>query len=864
MLPCIAVQGPNPAGERMARWLYTLTYWDMTNDGGIQDQAITGRLRDGSNSIGSISYTEGSGSVLVTAAEMMGRYIAAGGSRDYDLSDTRRFPAVLSGAFFPLECRVAGGYHPRIGDWGRAMDPRVHQTIADFADSIRFAFARTGDPRMAWLMKNALGRGRESDEQWARVEQAAAGQRDPQLASTSRNLESFGLAILEAGSELDDFTRKRALTFRHGAGKGHAHADALSLEFYSHGVRAVPDTGNRGGAPHPGHMNAHLGITIDDLPMRNTTEINVGGTAWTTAFQPAAGAQYVAGQARFAACPQVTRYERQAALIDIGGRDASYVFNVLRAAGGRLHTWSTHGPARSAAEKPVFNVPMQPLSSAAGQKALMGHLDPMEGRADPVLQATWQMSREFEERMLQSAFVKDAAPLFVRSTLLGHEGDAVFAGDSDPQAKGLEGSQYLCTIGFLHVQHGGGDGLETVWPQLIEAYRGEEPEIVSARLLPATPADASADAPVGVEIRLASGQRDLILSDGHGRREVKVGRATLNGQFGFISYDDQGLRLAHLVGGVLLTDGRLTIRAANPGYAARITAVDYAANHITVDPPLPAGMLDGQELLIGAPTHPQPWKAVKVAGAGVTLALNSVLYQSEILAVDERAGEVICSMNPNMLLADPKYYDGVTASDESGRHAWRVKTICPKYIFMYLQEPLQDWRRPFSDADFPDADGDGRRTVVITNWGGGDGTPARERLTMELAYLDAARQVAYFHLPDDPAVRAANGWQWDSGGNRMRAPEQQRWMINEQGRKFAPNYTGHRNVIVLEGAVRDDDFRDADQDGRRVLRLYHYGVGDAVSVASHVYVARQPDGAFRLEASTPTTVTLPDGTKLTR
>ena len=208
---------------------------------------------------------------------------------------------------------MAGGYHPRIGDWGRAMDPRVHHTIGNFADSIRFAFARTGDPRMAWLLLNVVGRSTESDEEWARIEQAAAGQRDPQLSAVSRNLEGFGLAILEAGSEHDDFTTKRAVTFLHGAGKGHAHADALSFEFYSHGLRAVPDTGNRGGRPHPGHMNAHQGVTVDDGPMRNTREINVGATAWTTAFKPADGAQYVSGAARFAACPQVSRYERQLA-----------------------------------------------------------------------------------------------------------------------------------------------------------------------------------------------------------------------------------------------------------------------------------------------------------------------------------------------------------------------------------------------------------------------------------------------------------------------------------------------------------------------------------------------------------------------
>jgi hypothetical protein len=864
MLPCIAAQGPNAAGERMARWLYTMTYWDMTNDGGIQDQAVSGRLRDGSNSIGSVSYTESSGTALVAAAELMGRYIAAGGSKEFDLSDTGRFPAVLAGAFFPLECRVAGGFHPRIGDWGRAMDPRVHQTLGGFGDSIRFAFARTGDPRMAWLVRNTLGRTRETDEEWARIERAAAGGRDPQLAAVSRNLEGFGLAVLESGSGEEDFTRKHALTFRHGAGKGHAHADALGIEYYCHGVRAVPDTGNRGGSPHPGHMNAHLGVTVDRAPMRNSAELNVGGTAWTTAFKPCEGAQYVSGAARFAASPQTTRYERQALLVDAGAGAGGYVFDVLRVAGGSTHTWSTHGPARSPAEQPVFNVAMTPSASDTARQVLAGHLAGQEGRAGAVFQAAWQVSREFEARMLEGAYRKEAPPIFVRSTLLGHEGDAVFAGDSDPQAKGLEGSQYLCTIGFAHVRRSGAEGLQTVWPQLIECHRGERPEIVAARLLPSTPADATASGPVAVEVTTASGQRDLILADGEGARDVRAGAAALRGRFGFVSRDEKGVRLAHLVGGTLLTDGEFTLQTDRAEFRARIAAVDYARNRITLDQAAPAQLGAGEELLTGAPEHPQVWKTARVDGREVTLALNAVLYQSELLSVDEAAGEVVCSMNPNMLLADPRYYDGVTAVAESGRKSWRVRSIRPKYVFMYLQEPFQDWRARYSDADFPDADGDGKRTVTFTNWGGGDGTPAREKLVMEVAFVDAARQVIYFKLPEDREVAAANGWQWNSGGNRMAAPGGMRWMINERGMKIAPNYAGRQNAVALEEPVREADFADADGDGRRVLRLYHYGVGDSVSVPMHAALTRQADGNYRLEASTAATATLPDGRKMTR
>ena len=857
MLHAIAVQGPNPAGERLARWLYTRTYWDMTNDGGIQDQAISGRLRDGANSIGSIGYTEGAGQVLVQAAGLMGRYVAAGGAKEFDLSDTSRFPAVLAGALFPLECRVAGGYHPRIGDWGRAMDPRVYGTLGKtYADGLRLGWRHTRDPRLAWLLVNAVGRQTETDAEWAALEQRAAGQRDPQLAAVSRNLEGFGLAILEAGVASDDFTKKRALTFRHGAGKGHAHADSLGLEFYAHGLRALPDAGNRGGDPHPGHMRAHLGVTVDAAGMRNSGEINVSGTAWTTAFAPAAGAPYVAGAARFAAAPQVTRYERQAALIDVAGADASYVFDVLRVAGGKSHTWHTHGPARTPEETPVLSFEAKPATSDAAKEVLAAHLAPREGVAGAVVSAAWPVAKVFEAKMLDAAFRADLPPVVTRCSLFGHAGAPVFVGDSSPDAKGLEGSQWLCTVGFLHVRKDGADGLQTVWPQLIESWRGT-PYLKSATTLPVTPADATAAAPVALAVETTSGQRDLLVADGAGDRAVTAGTVTLVGRFGFVSRDAQGLRLAHLVGGTQLAEGDLKIAAEAAGYARQIVAVDYLNRRVTLDQPLPQKVAPGTEFLIGAPTHPQVWQTAAVQGATVTLARSAVLYQSEILTVNAAARELVCSMNPNLLLADPHYYDGVTAVAEAGDRTWRVESIRPKYLFMYLQEPLQDWRETYGEADFPDADGDGKRTVTFLNWGGGDGSPALAQVVVEVAFVDPVRQVIYFKLPEQPEVVAANGWQW--GGSRLMDPAKGRWMVNEKGRRWIPNYTGKQHAITLASEVKDSAFTDADRDGRRVLRLYHFGVGDAVQMQTHVVVRRQADGAYAVEATTPATVALPGG-----
>ena len=144
--------------------------------------------------------------------------------------------------------------------------------------------------------------------------------------------------------------------------------------------------------------------------------------------------------------------------------------------------------------------------------------------------------------------------------------------------------------------------------------------------------------------------------------------------------------------------------------------------------------------------------------------------------------------------------------------------------------------------------------MTITNWGGGDGSPAIEKVVVEVAFVDKARQVVYFELPDNPDVVAANGWQW--AGNRLMNPEKGRWMINEAGRRWIPNYTGKRNAIVLKGKVRDRDFKDSDKDGRRVVRMYHFGVNDIVSLTTNVVVRRTDDDEYTIEGSTPATATV--------
>jgi len=455
--------------------------------------------------------------------------------------------------------------------------------------------------------------------------------------------------------------------------------------------------------------------------------------------------------------------------------------------------------------------------------------------------------------MMADAFVADAPQITTRTTLLGHGGETAYLGHSDPQAKGLEGSQWLTKVGFMHVRAAGDDGLQSVWPQVIESYRGE-PLVTRVESLAVTPADTTASAAVAARVTLRTGQADLIIADGAGDREVAADGTSMRGQLAHISHDEKGLRLAHLVGGTALMHPDVTIKADVAQAIGRITAVDYVKRQITLDPALPATVKPGQELLINTPKHPQVFRIEAIDGAVVTLAYSAILYQSEILSVDAANHSVICSMSPSMLMADRQYYDGATAVDEDQQKSWKVATMKPAYIFMYLHEPVLDWPEIYTLDDFPDSDGDGRRTVTILNWGGGDGSPKIAAQEMEIAFLDEKRQVLFFELPDNPDVVAANNWQWP--GSRIMDPESGRWMVNEAGRRWIPNPAGKRNGIVLEGEVQDSDFTDADGDGRRVLQLYHFGVGDSASLTTDVVVRRQDDGSYTISGSTPATATI--------
>jgi hypothetical protein len=57
--------------------------------------------------------------------------------------------------------------------------------------------------------------------------------------------------------------------------------------------------------------------------------------------------------------------------------------------------------------------------------------------------------------------------------------------------------------------------------------------------------------------------------------------------------------------------------------------------------------------------------------------------------------------------------------------------------------------------------------------------------------------------------------------------------------------------------VRKEDFTDADGDGVILFRVYHFGPGTPVRLATHASVTRQSNGDWHLAANAPVKVTLP-------
>ena len=154
-----------------------------------------------------------------------------------------------------------------------------------------------------------MGRGQETDAEWAAIEAAADKQpRAPWLDNRSRVLPTWA-GILESGLEHDDHRFRRAAYVRVGYGIGHEHQDSLDLQVVAHGLPMTIDGGQRRGYTIP----------TDSASFVHNTVLVDGAEAyrhsWVSALADHAGARYLAAEAVPPGGVQLLR--RQVALVDV-------------------------------------------------------------------------------------------------------------------------------------------------------------------------------------------------------------------------------------------------------------------------------------------------------------------------------------------------------------------------------------------------------------------------------------------------------------------------------------------------------------------------------------------------------------------
>jgi hypothetical protein len=404
----------------------------------------------------------------------------------------------------------------------------------------------------------------------------------------------------------------------------------------------------------------------------------------------------------------------------------------------------------------------------------------------------------------------------------------------------------------------GQDRLETVWPSVIQAYRGE-PVLTGIRQVPVEAA-AGADAAVAVEVKTRGGRVDLLFSDGRPDAVRQVGDHRMSGEFAFAS----STGAAHMVGGTELAHRGEVIRADRAAHEAVIESVDAARLRLRVRGDLPDGLLDGQQVLVWNDRHSTNARVAscKLVGQGrydVEVDRTMLIYQGGVARVDAEGGHAVLDLPPSLYDYHPTCYEGMTVVNERGQVLGKA-TITVGGRYMYLGFP--DWHRHTQrvlPADLVDANGDGKKTLRMFAAAKAfkrTGEDAVQEVAVGEPMLDleverVSEDGLTIFYKDHPmefldSVKVPHrGW-----------PYHEQVLRNESGtRQWVSKLPGDVYHLRIEGRkLTAADFPDADGNGRPQVSLWDFGPGDRLRAPTHVAVRPVGDGVMELLADTGVTI----------
>jgi hypothetical protein len=263
------------------------------------------------------------------------------------------------------------------------------------------------------------------------------------------------------------------------------------------------------------------------------------------------------------------------------------------------------------------------------------------------------------------------------------------------------------TLKFLVRRRTGQKNLESVFVTVFEPYK-KTPFIESVRALPV---ESDAELPVALEIR-CGGKTHLLFN----RIESDAGTASsltlpggtvINARAAVLERSGDGFDKVYL-----LDDSGSRISGSPqsaPMIQTAVAQVDYAKAEITLDKPLLSKIPPaGNTAIISSKFHAN------------AVAVARVISESAFSVGDDDlcAGTVrITSAQGNRIFFEPRYIyfvePGMTAVNEAGEAVGRVRTI---------KEGIAELsgKDSYSLEDFPDTNGDGRRTCRFAVVGPGD------------------------------------------------------------------------------------------------------------------------------------------------
>jgi hypothetical protein len=745
--------------------------------GGFMDNWAIGSTRDGGSTIGSFFYGQ---TVHLDFVEMMDRYVAASGDKTYDLSDWTRFPKAHAALTFPIRARVAGYYHPGIGDVAGPSRPYTldRESVLRAA---RLLYERTGNAEYAHLIAEHGRRTTETPEEWAKIEKLAQTARDPLLAARSRVLPEWQ-AVLESGYEFDDPRAHAAASLRIGTGTGHGHADTMDLRLWAHGLCMVGDAGMRPDYGRPDHTVTRVHNLVEVNERSHATH------AWVRTLADLPGAHYLRAEAAYPD-PKVTLYARQVLLVQAADgtirpgpatqkddpavvTPEHYVFDVFRVRGGLIHTYCFHGSVDDAFE---VNVPKRQQPHADLRKYLDGYYydakyyqllrdaykgtgapkkdvegfmkgedtesaledeaqkktpelyEPWTGRCDgDDLVATWRLEATISKSMIAGAAAPTGPRKFTRLTLFDQKDSTILHGlcINDPYRNVTNPTVPYYAVRQVYARRAGYQyEIESVFVALIEPYAGE-PEVISRRLVRIEGNESDAERAVAVEVKTKGGRTDLCFADGRPDKERAIeGGVCVAAEAAFLSRDAAGLRQASVTGGRFLKAPDVGIVPACASYAAKIRIVDFAKLRLALDMPLPARSLAGQCFEVGN----------DLRKTGYTVPTLETRDGTSTLVLDEATelfrSRVVFVYDDVVRLATARFLPhgagkGLTATDEGFTKVWRAEALPGGNRWNGFGYKLSG--APLDKKDFPPGSG-----LVVHEVGPGDTVSAKTFVSLQ-------------------------------------------------------------------------------------------------------------------------------------